>query len=199
MSASCLASFCSASLVELGSYFVFNLAMAFIAIRMIYYPKSRQHQYLFTFFIFNTITFLICYLLKQVPIEMGFALGLFAVFGILRYRTETVPIKEMTYLFLVIGLAMMNALSSEVIGWAEIIFANIAALLITFVIENYWSKSTIQSLEIVLDEIPNFSSEHRAELLQKLSERTGLKVISLELIQTDYIRETVTIKAYYSS
>jgi hypothetical protein len=89
--------------------FAIDLCFLFITVRFIFYKHNRNKDYLFTFFMFNLMTFFICVLLRKVPMEMGFAMGLFAVFGILRYRTEALPIKEMTYLFIVIGLAMINA------------------------------------------------------------------------------------------
>ena len=93
--------------------FAINLFFLFATVRFIFYRNNRDKDYLFTFFMFNMMTFFICVLLRKVPMEMGFAMGLFAVFGILRYRTEALPIKEMTYLFIVIGLAMINALANK--------------------------------------------------------------------------------------
>ena len=84
-------------LIKLLFKFAINLGFLVIIVRYIYYKTKDEKDYVFTFFMFNILTFLICYLLRKVPIEMGFALGLFAVFGILRYRTETVPIRQMTY------------------------------------------------------------------------------------------------------
>ena len=100
-------------LFKLFIRFLIDFSFTFVIIRVLYFAANRRKDYLFTFFIFNVLTFFICFLLRKVPMELGFALGLFAVFGILRYRTEPIPIKEMTYLFIVIGLAMINALANK--------------------------------------------------------------------------------------
>ena len=103
-------------LVKLFVRFLIDFAFTFVIVRVLYFSANRRKDYLFTFIVFNLLTFFICFLLRKVPMELGFALGLFAVFGILRYRTEPIPIKEMTYLFIVIGLAMINALANKKIS-----------------------------------------------------------------------------------
>ncbi len=100
----------SKDLVKLLFKFSIDLLFLFIIVRVIYYRIKEEKDYVFTFFMFNILTFFICFLLRKVPMEMGFALGLFAVFGILRYRTEAIPIRQMTYLFIVIGISMIKAL-----------------------------------------------------------------------------------------
>ena len=177
----------------------FNIAVAFIAIRLIYYPKSKDGNYLFTFSVFNLVSFLICYLLQNTPIEMGFALGLFAVFGILRYRTETLPIKEMTYLFLIIGIAMINALSKSVVSWEELIFANGLLLLAVFLLETFWSSKSKGEALILLDEIPDFSALSKTDILNLLSQKSGLKVLQYEVLELDFLRETCRLKLIHQS
>ena len=133
-------------LIKLLFKFAINLGFLVIIVRYIYYKTKDEKDYVFTFFMFNILTFLICYLLRKVPIEMGFALGLFAVFGILRYRTETVPIRQMTYLFIVIGLSMINSLSNKSISWVEILMANSIIAGVTFVIDKLLFNNVLNSL-----------------------------------------------------
>ena len=110
---------------------VFNLSIITIIVRYIYYPVTKNKDYLFTYFLISLTVFLLCVLLDSVKLQLGFALGLFAIFGIIRYRTDPIAIKEMTYLFLVIGISVINALSNKKISHAELVFAN---LLIVFLL-----------------------------------------------------------------
>ena len=117
--------------------FKFSIDLVFLIViaRLIYYRVKDEKDYVFTYFMFNILTFFICYLLRKVPMEMGFALGLFAVFGILRYRTEAIPIRQMTYLFIVIGISMINALANKSISILELIFTNSIITVITYLID----------------------------------------------------------------
>ena len=111
--------------------FVFNIFIAFIIIKLIYDRKQSNNDFVFTYFIFNTLIFFFAFLLSNIEINIGFAFGMFAVFAILRYRTDPIPIKEMTYLFLVIGISVINALANKKISHAELVFANFANSLIS--------------------------------------------------------------------
>ena len=115
-----------------------NLTVLTLLIRFLYYPKSKRKDYLFTYYLIGMITFFLCFGLKKLDIDTGMGLGLFAIFGILRYRTEGIEIKEMTYLFLVIGISVVNALASNKISLAEMMLINVVLLLITFGLENLW-------------------------------------------------------------
>ena len=110
----------------------FNLLITTIIIRYIYYPVTRNKDYLFTYFLISLTVFVLCFLLDNVKLELGFALGLFAIFGIIRYRTDPIPIKEMTYLFLVIGISVINALANKKISYLELVFANFFIIGITY-------------------------------------------------------------------
>ena len=117
---------------------IINLVVLFIIVRLIYYPLTRRKDYLFTYFLVGIMVFFLCYLLESVKLQLGLALGLFAIFGIVRYRTDAVPIKEMTYLFIVIGLSVINALTGHGLSIAELIFTNLTVSLITFALERVW-------------------------------------------------------------
>ncbi|MFN9799259.1 MAG: DUF4956 domain-containing protein, partial [Bacteroidota bacterium] len=115
-----------------------HLFFVFILVRLIYYPRTKRKDFLFTYFLFSISIFLMCFLLESVKLEMGFALGLFAVFGIIRYRTDAIPIKEMTYLFVVIGMSVMNALINKKISLVELMFANVVIIGATYGLERVW-------------------------------------------------------------
>ena len=120
------------SFAELLIRFAFNFLVIFVVARCLYYPATKRRDFLFTYILISTIVFLLCFLLGNVKIQVGFALGLFAIFGIIRYRTELMPIKEMTYLFLVIGIAVINALSNKKVSYAELLFTNLAIVTVAF-------------------------------------------------------------------
>ena len=184
-------------LAKLAFKFAINLIAVFIVVRGLYYPKSKQKDYLFTYFLFNAITFLICFMLRKVPMEMGFALGLFAVLGVLRYRTETIAIKEMTYLFIVIGLAMLNALSNKSVSWVEIGFANGVVLLLTLGIEKWWLQAQMISKSIVYDNIALIKADSNELLIDDLKNRTGLPIEKVEVQDLDFLKDTARLKVYY--
>lgn len=177
--------------------FAINLFFLFATVRFIFYRNNRDKDYLFTFFMFNLMTFFICVLLRKVPMEMGFAMGLFAVFGILRYRTEALPIKEMTYLFIVIGLAMINALANKSISMAELFFTNFVIVGTTLGIETIWFNDHERSKIIVYEKIGLIKPENEVELLNDLRERTGLDVFKFSIGKIDFLKDVAEIKIYY--
>ena len=128
---------------------------------------------------------------------MGFAFGLFAVFGIIRYRTETIPFKEMTYLFIVIGLAMINALSNKKISHAEVLFVDIMIVASTFGIEAIWFNNHERSKLIVLEKIELIKPENEQLLISDLRNRTGLDVFRVSIGRVDFLKDTAEVKIYY--
>jgi len=143
------------------------------------------------------MTFFICVLLRKVPMEMGFAMGLFAVFGILRYRTEALPIKEMTYLFIVIGLAMINALTNKSISMVELLFTDFVIVGVTLGIELIWFNNHERSKTIVYEKIEMIKPIHNDELMADLRERTGLDVFKFTIGNVDFLKDVASIKIYY--
>ena len=177
--------------------FLINLTFLFITIRLIFYKNNRDKDYLFTFFMFNLLTFFICVILRKVPMEMGFAMGLFAVFGILRYRTEALPIKEMTYLFIVIGISVMNALVNKKISHAEVIFTNVMFIAITYGLEKIWLLKHESRKNITFEKIELILPERKEELLADLKERTGLNITRVEIRNVDFLRDTANLRIFY--
>ena len=177
--------------------FGIDLIFLFITVRFVFYRNNRDKDYLFTFFMFNLLTFFICVLLRKVPMKMGFAMRLFAVFGILRYRTEALPIKEMTYLFIVIGLAMINALTNKSISMIELIFTDCLIVGTTFGIEAIWFNNHERSKNLVYEKINLVKPEHEEELIKDLRERTGLDIFKISVGKIDFLKDTADIKIYY--
>lgn len=182
---------------ELVVRFMFNMLVVFIGVRWIYYPRTKRKDYLFTYIIISAVIFLLCFLLDNVKLQLGFALGLFAIFGIIRYRTDAIPIKEMTYLFLVIGVSVINALANKKISYAELIFTNFVILFICFLMEHVFSLKHESTKSILYEKIDLIRSGRRPELIKDLEERTGLKINRIEVGRINFLRDTVKINIFY--
>ncbi|MBU0489971.1 MAG: DUF4956 domain-containing protein [Bacteroidetes bacterium] len=185
--------------LELLVRFAFNALVLLVLVRFIYYKISGRKDYLFTLYLLGIMVFLICFLLSNVKLQLGFALGLFAIFGILRYRTFQVPIREMTYLFTVIGLSVINSLVNKKISIAELLFTNFAVLTIIFVLERVAAlKLTHESSKrIIYEKINLIVPEKRAELIADLEKRTGLKIHRLEIGRINFLQDTARIQIFY--
>lgn len=179
----------------------FNFLIAFVLIRLIYYPVNKRKDYLFTFFIFNSIIFILCWMMSSSKQSLGFAFGLFAVFSILRYRTDPVPIKEMAYFFVCITLGVMNAMATKKISFVELVFANLIILAMTYALDNWiWRNLTNENMkEIEYERIDLITPENRENMLTDLRVRTGLPVHRFEILRIDFLRDVARIKAFYYS
>tara|TARA_B100000427_G_C15309291_1_gene507544 strand:- start:13 stop:654 length:642 start_codon:yes stop_codon:yes gene_type:complete len=175
----------------------FNLLVITLIVRYIYYPVTKNKDYLFTYFLISLTVFLLCILLDNVKLQLGFALGLFAIFGIIRYRTDPIAIKEMTYLFLVIGISVVNALSNKKITYAELVFANAMIVFITYGMENIWLLRHESRKNITYEKIDLIIPERREELLADLRKRTGIDVIRVEVRRIDFLRDTANLRIFY--
>jgi len=176
---------------------VFNLTIITIIVRYIYYPITKNKDYLFTYFLISLTVFLLCILLDNVKLQLGFALGLFAIFGIIRYRTDPIPIKEMTYLFLVIGISVVNALSNKKITHAELLFANSIIIFVAYGLERLWLLKHETRKNITYEKIELIVPEKREELLEDLRKRTGIDIIRVEVRRIDFLRDTANIRIFY--
>ena len=188
----------SSELLNLIIRFGFNLSIAFIIIKLIYKRNhSNNLDFVFTYFMFNSLIFFFAFLLSNITINMGFAFGLFAVFAILRYRTDPIPIKEMTYLFIVITIGVINALSSAEVSHAALLFTNITLVVLTYFLERYWLKNLLLQMNIEYENIENIKPENREILMADLKERTGLNIQSFEFRRMNFLRDTARIRIYY--
>jgi hypothetical protein len=173
-----------------------NLASITVLVRMIYYPITKRKDYMFTFMLVSVAIFFLCYLLANVKIDLAFALGLFAIFGIIRYRTDSIPTKEMTYLFIVIGLSVMNSLVSG-ITIAEVLVANVLTIGLAYGLERLWLLRH-ESFKIVLYErIELIKSGNRDALKADLEERTGIVINRVEVGRIDFLRDTALVKVFF--
>ena len=175
----------------------FNLGVVLLIVRYIYYPITKNKDYLFTYLLISLTVFLLCFLLDNVKLQLGFALGLFAIFGIIRYRTDPIAIKEMTYLFLVIGISVVNALANKKISYAELVFANFLIVFVTFGMERLWLLKHETRKNIIYEKIELIKPEHEAELLADLKERTGIDIIRFEIRRIDFLRDIANIRIFY--
>jgi hypothetical protein len=182
---------------ELVMRFAFNLIVTLAIVRYIYYPRTHRRDFLFTFILIGIVVFLMCFLLESVKLQLGFALGLFAVFGIIRYRTTQIPIKEMTYLFIVIGLSVVNALANKKVSYAELFFTNIAIVSITYFVERIKSLENESYTVVHYENIEKANPENIKELLADLENRLGIKINRIELSNFDYQRDVVKILVYF--
>ena len=176
---------------------IFNLIIITVIVRYIYYPVTKNKDYLFTYFLISLTVFLLCILLDSVKLQLGFALGLFAIFGIIRYRTDPIAIKEMTYLFLVIGISVVNALSNKKISHAELVFANLLIVFVTYGMEKLWLLKHQSRKNITYEKIELIVPERRAELIADLKERVGVDVIRVEVRRIDLLKDTANLRIFY--
>jgi hypothetical protein len=184
-------------LVNLMIRFTFNLLVVGIIVRGLYYTITRKKNYLFSFMLIGVVVFLVCFLLDKLGINLAFALGLFAIFGIIRYRTNPIPIKEMTYLFVVIGVSVVNGLTTKEVSYLELVFANIIIILIVYVLERLWLMKNEAKKIIDYEKIELIQPDKRAELVEDLKKRTGLPINRVEIGRIDFLRDTVRLLIYY--
>lgn len=183
--------------LELLMRFGLNFIVVYVAVRYIYYPIRRRRDYLFTYILISTVIFLLCFLLENVKLELGFALGLFAIFGIIRYRTQQIQIKEMTYLFLVIGISVINALANKKVSYAEIITTNLLLLLVAWGLERMMFLKHESTKSINYEKIELIKPENHALLIKDLEKRTGIKINRIEIGKINFLRDTARVNIYY--
>jgi Domain of unknown function (DUF4956) len=177
--------------------FSLNTIIVVLIVRSLYYPQARRKDYLFAFLLISTVVFLLCMLLNSVKLQLGFAFGLFAIFGIIRYRTNSIPIKEMTYLFVLIGISVVNALSNKKISWAELLFTNLIIVGIIYGLEKLWLLKHESSKVVVYEKIDLIKPEKYDLLKKDLEERTGLKINRIDVGRIDFLRDTAKLVIHY--
>ena len=187
----------SSEIINLIVRFGFNLLISFIIIKLIYQRNHANNlDIVFTYFVFNSLIFFFAFLLSNITINMGFAFGLFAVFAILRYRTDPIPIKEMTYLFIVITIGVINALSGAEVSYAALLFTNISLVGLTYILETYWQNNTLILRTVQYEIIENIKPENHEKLRLDLEDRIGMPIIKFEIHRINFLRDTVRISIY---
>lgn len=189
------AGFSGIDMLELLIRFAFNALVVTCIIHLLYYPKSRRKDYYFTFSLISVSIFFLIYLLGGVKLKVGFALGLFAIFGIIRYRTESMPVREMTYLFVIIAISVINALASHLV---QALVANVLFVGWIWICESSnWIKHI--ACKLVLYDRPELTApECRQELIEDLEKRTGLEIKRIEVGHIDFLKDTAMLKVYYT-
>jgi hypothetical protein len=177
--------------------FGLNFVVALLLVRFIYYPATHDKRYVFTFLAFNTIIFLVVSMLSKLEVGIGVGFGLFAVFSILRYRTDPIPVREMTYLFVIAALPVMNSAALAGGIWPQIIIANVAVLILLLILEKGWGFRYEGYKRIVYEKIELIHPDHRAELISDLENRTGIKIKRINIGKINFLRDTVELKVYY--
>jgi hypothetical protein len=181
--------------LEFLTRFAVDIISCLILIRFIYYPTYKNREFFFTFIIFNLLIFLITLLLNRVEMSMGAAFGLFAVFSMLRYRTEGLSMKDMTYLFLVIAMGLLTAVG--VGSWWEIALLNLIIIVVTFLLESNLLLKKEHSKIIQYENIELIKPGKLDELKLDLEIRTGLKINRISIDRIDFLRDTALLTVYY--
>lgn len=187
----------SDNIMVLVARLVLDLFFTGIIVRVVHYRLYRNRDYIFTYTLLNLVTFALVYLLSGVPVELGFALGLFAVFGILRYRTEAIQVRNLTYLFVVIAIALLNALGKAGISFAELLIVNVVIVGMVCVLEAAPFSGREDSRVVRYDRLDLLSPDTSAALLEDLRKRTHLPVERYEIGDVDLLRDTATITVHY--
>ena len=177
--------------------FILNMSFLSIIIRFLYYKSTKRKDYLFTYFMIGIIVFFLCFTLKKLELDLGMALGLFAIFGIIRYRTQTIEIKEMTYLFVVIGVSVINALANRKMSYAEIIAANTIIVISIAIIERVLFLKNEIKKNIVYDNLEFIKPMNKSKLMGDLESRTGLKINRVSVGKIDYKSSVAMVTVFY--
>ena len=177
--------------------FSMNLAVIIIIVIGLYAKTSRRKDFYFSYIAISIGIFLLCFLLANVKMELGFALGLFAVFSIIRYRTDSIPIKEMTYLFVVIVVSVINALANKKISYAELFTTNLLIVGSLYILEKYLNLRQELSYRILYEKIENVQAGKEDELLADLKLRTGINIKRFEIERIDFLRDVAYINIYF--
>ncbi len=195
--------FLGIKLVNMGDFmellvrFILNTTLIFIVVQFMYARNSKRKDFYFSYLAIGVIIFFLSTLLNSVKLELGFALGLFAIFGIIRYRTDAIPIKEMTYLFVIIGISVINALSSKKVSYAELLFTNAAIVFGLYILEKRLMLKQEGSIKLIYEKIENIHTKSESVLLDDLKERTGIDISRYEIIKIDFLRDVAEIRLYF--
>lgn len=182
---------------ELLIGFAVNLLIALFIVRFIYYPVKQSKNYVFTFIAFNTVIFFVMSLLSSIELSVGAGFGLFAIFSVLRYRTNPMPARDMTYLFVLIGLPVINAGFLVGAGWDALAIANVAIIGVLYLLEKGWGFHYEQSRRITYENVELIKRENYGLLLADLRQRTGLSIKRVEIGHIDYLKDATEIKIFY--
>jgi hypothetical protein len=188
--------FDSSMLLMLLIRFVANFLVCWVIIQCFYYKKSTRKDYYFTFMVFSVTIFLLLFILQNLSMGTGFALGLFCIFGMIRYRTESIQIREMTYLFVIIGVSAVNGLSVDV-DFTTLLVANLLFIGVVWALEGIIKQTS--SKIILYEKINLIKPEKYNDMIADLKERTGLDITKAEVGHIDFLRDVAYLKVYYKA
>lgn len=174
-----------------------DLVFTAIVVSLVYARLHRNRDFVFTYYIFNVITFGLCVLLRKVPMELGFALGLFAVFGILRYRTEEIRMRDLTYLFIVIGIAILNGVANKKISLVELVAVDAVIVGITAAIELAPRHRGTGQVPVLYDDLGLLHPGRETELHADLGKRLGVDVVRVQIHRIDLLRDAAELTVHY--
>jgi hypothetical protein len=177
--------------------FAINIVFLFILIRIIYFKYVRKVKFFFTFFLMGIMTFFICSLLRSVYVEIGFAVGLFAIFGILRLRTRNFSIKDMAYTFTTIGISVINSLKLLKFPLLGVLIINGMILLSAYLLEEFLVRNSTKKHSIVYEKLEFLKPDKKEKLLKDISERTGKEILKVKICRINYIRKRALLDIYY--
>jgi hypothetical protein len=177
--------------------FLLNFSVALLIIRGIYYPVRRNREYVLTFFALNTSVFLISSLLGGIDLSVGFGFSLFAIFSVLRYRTDPIPVREMTYLFTLMALPVVDAVLLSQSSYLALLIANGTTVLVLYIVEKGWGSPYEEKKPITYEKIDLIRPENHDRLLADLRERTGLPVTRCEIERINFLRDVAELQVYY--
>lgn len=176
---------------------VINLLITLVIVRLIYYPVTQEKTYVFTYLTFSMVIYFVMGLLTNASLSVGVGFGLFAIFSVLRYRTDEIPIREMTYLFIIIALPVMNSFMVANSAYAYLLVANSMVVALLYVLEKGWGFHFSESKRVTYDRIEWITPDAREELLADLRARTGLAVERVEVKRVDFLHDTAELVIYY--
>lgn len=177
--------------------FSLNLMIVVGIVVGLYAKTSRRKDFYFSYIAISMAIFLLCFLLASVKMELGFALGLFAIFSIIRYRTDSIPIKEMTYLFVIIAISVINALANKKISYIELLTTNMLIVVGLYILEKILNLRQEISYKIIYEKIENVQEGKEAELMEDLKQRTGINIKRFEIDRIDFLRDIAIIRIYF--
>ena len=176
--------------------FGFN-AVATTFVVILYSRISKRKEFYFSYFAISIAVFLLVFLLESVTLELGFALGLFAIFGIIRYRTDAIPPKEMTYLFVIIAVSVINALSEDHVGYIGLTLVNVLLIGTLGALEKVLLMRQEDSLQVIYENIENIHKNMEDELVKDLETRTGIKIKRYQIDKIDFLRDVARITIFF--
>ena len=178
--------------------FLVNFVVGLIIVRFIYYPRTKDKRFVFTYLTFSTVIYFVVSLMANITIGIGVGFGLFAIFRIVRYRTEPIPVREMTYLFVLMSLPVMNSSGMLQTAWLQLLIANAVIALVLWLLEKEWGFEYQLPRHVVYEKIELIQPSRQAEMVADLEARTGRKVERVEVGKIDFLKDTADLRVYFA-